>query len=87
MGWVEFFFDPPWWVGLKNPLNPTQLDPCTPLAQSEFEHILQDIIFLYSFFSHVSFRHIKRQGNCVVHRLDKQAVTSPLDGACSSRHN
>ena len=26
--WVKFFFDPPWWVGSKNPLNPTQPDPC-----------------------------------------------------------
>ena len=29
LGWI--FFDPPWWVGLKSPLNPTQPDPCTPL--------------------------------------------------------
>ena len=31
--WVRlnFFFDPPWWVGPKNPLNPTQPDPCTSL--------------------------------------------------------
>ena len=35
MGWVglNFFFDPPWWVESKNPLNPTQPDPCTPLLQ------------------------------------------------------
>jgi len=35
MGWVGFglnFFDPPWWVGSKNPLNTTQPDPCTPLS-------------------------------------------------------
>ena len=27
LGWVEFFFDPPWWVGLKNLLNPTHARP------------------------------------------------------------
>ena len=27
-GWVEFFFDSPWWVRSKTPLNPTQPDPC-----------------------------------------------------------
>ena len=32
LGWVEFFFDPPWWVGSKNHLNSTQPDPCTPLS-------------------------------------------------------
>ena len=31
LGWVEFFFDPPWWVGSKNPLNQTQPDSYTPL--------------------------------------------------------
>ena len=29
LGWI--FFDPLWWVGWKNPLNPTQPNPCTPL--------------------------------------------------------
>ena len=24
LGWVEFFFDPLWWVESKNPLNLTQ---------------------------------------------------------------
>ena len=34
MGWVGLnFFDLPWWVGSKNPLNPTQPNPCTPLFQ------------------------------------------------------
>ena len=32
MGWI--FFDPPWRVGSKNPLNLTQPDPCTPLIAS-----------------------------------------------------
>ena len=30
LGWI--FFDPPWRVGSKNLLNPTQPDPCTPLV-------------------------------------------------------
>ena len=34
LSWVEFFFNPPWWVRSKNPLNPTQLDPCTPLIMN-----------------------------------------------------
>ena len=49
------------------------------MTQSEFGHILQDISFLCSFFSYVSFCHVKRQGNCVAHRLARRAVTSPLD--------
>ena len=29
LGWVglNFFFDPPWWVGSKNPINPTHAHP------------------------------------------------------------
>ena len=27
LGWIEFFFDLPWWVGLKNPLNLTHAHP------------------------------------------------------------
>ena len=34
LGWVEFFFDPPWWVKSKNLLNLIQPDPCTPLSMS-----------------------------------------------------
>ena len=49
------------------------------MTHSTFGHILQDITFLCSFFSHVSFQHIKRQGNCVAHRFAGRAVTSPLD--------
>ena len=30
LGWVKFFFNPPWWIGSKNPLNLTQSNPCTP---------------------------------------------------------
>ena len=49
------------------------------MTQSEFGHILQNIYFLCSFFSYVSFCHVKRQGNCVAHRFARRAVTSPLD--------
>ena len=27
LGWIEFFFYPPWQVGSKNPLNPTHAHP------------------------------------------------------------
>ena len=33
LGWI--FFDPPWWVGSKNLLNPTQPDPCTPFNPTQ----------------------------------------------------
>ena len=33
LNWI--FFDPPWWFGSKNHLNPTQLDPCTPLSTGQ----------------------------------------------------
>ena len=49
------------------------------MTHCAFGHILQDITFLFSFFSHVSFQHIKRQGNCVAHKLARQAITNPLD--------
>ena len=29
LGWI--FFNPPWWVGSKNPFNPTQPNLCTSL--------------------------------------------------------
>ena len=38
--WVGLnFSDPPWWVMLKNPLNSTQLDPCTPLICCDSESL------------------------------------------------
>ena len=49
------------------------------MTQFKFGHILQDISFLCSFFSYVSFCHVKRQGNCVTHRLVRRVVTSTLD--------
>ena len=39
------------------------------MSQSTFGHILQDITSLCSLFSYVPFQHIKRQGNCVAHKL------------------
>ena len=49
------------------------------MAQSEFGHILQDIKFLCSFFSCVCFCHIRKQGNCLAHKLARRAVPNPLD--------
>ena len=49
MGWVGLswiFFDSPWWIGSKNPLNLTQPDPCTPLNNS---HVL---IFVFNMLWH-----------------------------------
>lgn len=49
------------------------------MAQSEFRHILQDISLLSSSFNFVSFCHVKRQGNCVAHRLARRVITCPLE--------
>ena len=50
LGWVEFFFDPPWWVGSKNPLNPTQPEPCTPLLITKIpKTIIKDSLFFFFF--------------------------------------
>ena len=49
------------------------------LSHSTFGHILQDITSLCSLFSYVSFQYIKRQGNCVAHKLARRAITNPLD--------
>ena len=38
LGWI--FFNLPWWVGSKNLLNPTQPDPCTPLAMALFSFMV-----------------------------------------------
>ena len=48
------------------------------MFHSEFGHILQDIIFLSSFFTSISFRHLKRQGNCMAHRLARRAIFNPF---------
>ena len=36
LSWI--FFYPPWWIGSKNPLNPTQPVPCTILVIACFFH-------------------------------------------------
>ena len=46
------------------------------MFHSEFGHILQDITFLSSLFTYVSFRHFKRRGNCIAHRLARGAIFS-----------
>ena len=48
------------------------------MFHSEFGHILQDIIYLSSLFTFVSFCHVKRQGNCMVHRLARKAISTPF---------
>ena len=41
VGWVgSNFFDLPWWVGSKNPLNPTQPNPCTLLVLGCIQNLL-----------------------------------------------
>ncbi|XP_075659079.1 uncharacterized protein LOC142628943 [Castanea sativa] len=37
-------------------------------------HVLQDIKCLFSSFSHVSIKHINREGNCVAHKLARRAA-------------
>ena len=49
------------------------------MAQSEFGHILHDIKFLCSFFSCISFQHVRRQGNYLAHKLARRAMSNPLD--------
>ena len=49
------------------------------MAQFEFGHILQDIRLLISSFIFVSFCHVRRQGNCMAHRLARRAISSSLD--------
>ena len=49
------------------------------MSHSAFGHILQDITSLCSLFSYVSFQHIKRQGNCVAHKLARWTITNPFD--------
>ena len=46
------------------------------MFHSEFGHILQDITFLSSLFTSVSFRRVKKQSNCMTHRLARRAIFS-----------
>ena len=49
------------------------------MAWFEYGHISQDIRLLISFFCFVSFCHVRRQGNCMVHCLARRAISSSLD--------
>ena len=53
MGWdgLVFFFNPPWWIGLKNLLNLTQSDPWTPLTISNVK------MFYFIYFINFKFIH------------------------------
>ena len=57
------------------------------MFHSEFGHILQDITFLSSLFTYVSFRHVKKQGNCMAHRLARRAIFSPFTLWMESIHS
>ena len=54
IGWVEFFFNQPWWVKSKNFFHPTQADPSTPLP-IDLEASLAKI---YEYFSIIIFKNI-----------------------------
>ena len=45
---------------------------------SKYGHILQDIKLVSSFACSVSFCHIRRQENCVTHRLARRAICNPF---------
>ena len=45
---------------------------------SAMGHVLLDIKSLSSCFSFISFQHINREGNCVAHKLARQAANIPF---------
>lgn len=45
------------------------------MESSPFGHILQDIKWLLAGFSNVSIIHIRREGNCVAHRLARRTAS------------
>ena len=45
---------------------------------SAMGHVLLDIKSLISCFSFISIQHINREGNCVAHKLARQAVSVPF---------
>ena len=68
LGWFEFFFDPSWWVGSKNPLNLTQPDPCTPLGET-FSHLKLHRPIAYDLWVFSSFEPLGFLGSCRIHSI------------------
>ncbi|KAL0003702.1 hypothetical protein SO802_011263 [Lithocarpus litseifolius] len=48
------------------------------MDNSYMGHVLQEIKFMFSSFSCISFKHTHREGNCVAHRLARRAARSPF---------
>ena len=52
---------------------------CLKTEKWLFENINQTPpIFLSSFFTYVSFRHVKKQGNYMAHKLARRAIFNPF---------
>ena len=48
------------------------------MGYSALGHVLQDIKCLFSSFSYISVTHINREGNCMAHKLVRQAAKYPF---------
>ena len=48
------------------------------MDHSALGHVLLDIKRLFSSFSHISVKHINREGNCVAHKLARRAAGYPF---------
>ena len=48
------------------------------MDHSALGHVLLDIKRLFSSFSHISVKHINREGNCVAHKLARRAASYPF---------
>ena len=48
------------------------------MDHSALGHVLLDIKRLFSSFSHISVKHINREGNCVAHKLARWAARFPF---------
>ena len=48
------------------------------MDHSALGHVLLDIKSLFSCFSHILVQHITREGNCVAHKLARQAASYPF---------
>ena len=66
LGWI--FFDSPWWVGSKNPLNLTQPDPCTPLGET-FSHLKLHRPIAYDLWVFSSFEPLGFLGSCRIQSI------------------